>query len=86
VTITNTGSATVNGWTVRWTFSGNQTITSAWNATVTQSAQQVTAVNASYNATIAPNASAGFGFQASYSGSNANPTAFTVNGAACAVQ
>ena len=83
VTITNNGSSGINGWTLKWSFAGNQTVSSAWNATVTQSGQGVTAVNMSYNATIAANGNVQFGFQGAYSGSNAVPAQFTLNGTAC---
>jgi len=36
VTVT-AGSTPLNGWTVGWTYPGDQRITSAWNATVNQS-------------------------------------------------
>ncbi|MBX6384822.1 MAG: cellulose binding domain-containing protein, partial [Microbispora sp.] len=85
VTITNTGTAPVNGWTVTWTWPGNQQVTNAWNATVTQSGTQVTARNVSYNSTIPAGGSTNFGFQGVYSGSNPNPTAFALNGTACTV-
>ena len=85
VTIRNSGGATINGWTLAWTFPGNQTITNAWNGSVTQSGQSVTARDAGWNAVIAPSGTATLGFQATYSGSNPSPTAFRVNGAACAV-
>jgi mannan endo-1,4-beta-mannosidase len=65
VTVTNTGSAAKNGWTVTFTLPPGHTITGYWNATVTVSGQTVTARNMSYNGTLAPNASTGFGFQAS---------------------
>ena len=84
VTVTNTGATAINGWKLQWTFGGNQTITSAWNGTVTQSGQAVTAVNASYNATIAAGGNVQFGFQGTYSGTNAVPAQFTLNGAVCA--
>jgi cellulase/cellobiase CelA1 len=83
VDITNTGSGAMNGWTLGFSFPGNQQVTSAWNATVTQSGSAVTARNLSYNGSIPPNGSTSFGFQGSYSGSNAAPSAFTVNGTAC---
>ena len=38
-----------------------ETIASSWNATVTQSGQQVTAVNASYNGSVAAGGSTTFG-------------------------
>ncbi|MBB5869232.1 hypothetical protein F4553_002611 [Allocatelliglobosispora scoriae] len=84
VTITNTGSTVINGWTLTFSFSGNQQITSGWQAAVTQSGQAVTARDLGYNASIpAGGGSTSFGFQGTYSGTNATPTAFKVNGAAC---
>jgi cellulase/cellobiase CelA1 len=85
VTITNTSTATVNGWTLNFNFPGNQQITGRWNAQVTQSGQAVTARNVDFNAGIPPNGSVSFGFQGTYSGSNPSPTAFTLNGTACTV-
>ncbi|MBP2328223.1 poly(hydroxyalkanoate) depolymerase family esterase [Kibdelosporangium banguiense] len=84
VRITNTGTSSVNGWTLQWTWPGNQQVTSAWNATVTQSGTQANARNVTWNGTIAPNATVSFGFQASHSGTNTAPSAFTLNGSACA--
>ena len=75
--MTNSGTAPLNGWTVSWTFPGDQKIGNAWNATVTQSGAAVTATNPSYATTIAPGAAASFGFTATYQSSNANPTSFT---------
>ncbi|MDI1460709.1 glycoside hydrolase family 6 protein [Catellatospora sp. KI3] len=82
VTLTNRGPA-ITAWTVTFNFGGNQQITNAWNATVTQSGTAVTAKNAGHNGSLATNASTSFGFQATYSGTNGNPTAFKLNGATC---
>ena len=46
------GSAAINGWTVTWTFANGQTVTQAWNATVTSSGSAVTARNVSYNGNL----------------------------------
>jgi hypothetical protein len=83
VTVTNTGTAAVNGWTLTWSFPGDQKITSAWNATVTQSGSGVTATNAAYNGTIVPGGNAQFGVQGTWSGNDTSPTAFTLDGTAC---
>jgi hypothetical protein len=83
VTITNTGAAAVNGWSLMWTFPGDQKITSGWNATVTQSGTAVTATNVNYNAAIAPGGNVQFGFQGTWTGNDANPAAFTLNGTNC---
>lgn len=80
VTITNNGTATINGWTVAWTFPGDQQITSAWNATVTQSGAAVSATNMSFNTTIPPGGSTSFGFQGTWTSNDSSPTAFTLNG------
>ncbi|WP_213455019.1 cellulose-binding domain-containing protein [Rhizomonospora bruguierae] len=77
------GDAAVNGWTVNWTYAGDQRITSAWNATVTQSGQAVTATNVAWNGSIPANGSTEFGFQGTFGAGNPAPTAFTLNGVAC---
>ncbi|MFC0527900.1 GH12 family glycosyl hydrolase domain-containing protein [Phytohabitans kaempferiae] len=83
VTVTNTSSSTVNGWTLGFSFPSGQQITNSWNATVTQSGSSVTARNAGYNGTLAPGATASFGFQGTHSGTNGTPTGWALNGTAC---
>ncbi|MFJ2029045.1 glycoside hydrolase family 3 N-terminal domain-containing protein [Streptosporangium sp. NPDC087985] len=86
LTITNTGASAVNGWTLGFTFPGNQKVTPpGWSAVWSQSGARVTATNLSWNATIAPNTSTGIGFNGTYSGGNPRPAAFTLNGAPCTV-
>jgi glucuronoarabinoxylan endo-1,4-beta-xylanase len=85
ITITNTGSTTLNGWTLGFSFPGSQQITQGWNGVFAQSGANVTVTNASYNGTLAPGASVNPGFNGSWNGSNPNPTAFTLNGASCTV-
>jgi poly(hydroxyalkanoate) depolymerase family esterase len=83
LTITNTGTTTVNGWSLAFTLPAGQTITSGWNATYTPSSGPVTARNVAYNTTIAPHASVSIGFQATHTGNTGKPSAFTLNGASC---
>jgi cellulase/cellobiase CelA1 len=83
VTIANTGTTPVNGWTLAFTFPGDQKITNSWNTALTQTGAGVSAANLSYNATIAPGGSQSFGFQATWSASDVSPTSFSVNGSAC---
>jgi glucuronoarabinoxylan endo-1,4-beta-xylanase len=83
VTITNTGSSAINGWTLGFTFPGDQKITNAWNGQATQSGETVSITNEGYNATIAPGANTSLGFQGTWTNSDAAPAAFTVNGAPC---
>ncbi|MFD7973448.1 extracellular catalytic domain type 1 short-chain-length polyhydroxyalkanoate depolymerase [Streptomyces clavifer] len=83
VTVTNTGTATVNGWKLGFTLPAGQTITGGWGAAYAPTTGNVTATSASYNATIAPNASVSLGFQANHTGDSRAPSGFTLNGSAC---
>jgi endoglucanase len=84
IAITNTGSAAMTSWTVKWTFGGNQQISSAWNVTEAQSGETVTMSNLSYNGSIAPGGTvSGMGFTANDSGTNTVPASFTVNEVHC---
>lgn len=85
IAITNTGSTAWNGWTLTFSFSAGQQITQLWNGTASQSGANVTVTNAAYNGSVAAGAAVnpGPGFNGSWTGSNPNPTAFTVNGAHC---
>jgi len=85
ITITNTGSATINGWGLTFTLPGGQTITSGWNASYSPTTGTVTARNLSYNAIISPGGSTGIGFQAMHTGNTSKPTSFLLNGVACAI-
>jgi len=82
VSITNLGDA-LSGWTLTWSYGAGQTVTQAWNATVTQSGSAVTAANASYNGSVATNGTVSFGFNGSWTGSNPSPTSFSLNGVLC---
>nr|WP_305034445.1 PHB depolymerase family esterase [Micromonospora solifontis] len=85
VTITNTGTAAVNGWSLAFTLPGGQTITNGWNATYAPTSGAVIARNVSYNATIPANGSVDIGFQANHTGNTGEPSSFTLNGAPCTV-
>ncbi|MFI7630665.1 extracellular catalytic domain type 1 short-chain-length polyhydroxyalkanoate depolymerase [Microbispora rosea] len=85
IAITNTGSSTVNGWSLTFTLPSGQTITNGWNAAYSPSSGQVTATNVGYNGTLAPGSTTEIGFQATHTGNAAKPTAFTLNGVTCDV-
>lgn len=73
VVVRNTGSTTLNGWQLGWTFPGNQVITNLWNGSFKQSGTGVTVTNAAYDGTLAPGATATVGFTAT--GTGASPPA-----------
>jgi chitodextrinase len=85
VHLTNTGTAAINGWTLKFSFAGNQQVTQGWSANWSQSGSAVTATAMDWNKQLSPGGSADIGFNGSYSGSNATPTSFTLNGATCTV-
>ncbi|MFV0131999.1 cellulose binding domain-containing protein [Streptomyces sp. HMX87] len=82
VRLKNTGSAAVNGWKTGFALKGDEKVTDAWSATVTQSGAEVTAANAAHNAAVPPGGTASFGFQARGTATGA-PDAFTLNGRTC---
>ncbi len=83
ITITNTGSTAINGWSLRFTLASGQNITSGWSATFAPTSGQVTATNAGYNAALPPGGSTTIGFQATHTGNSSAPTGFSLNGTAC---
>ncbi|MFI9365825.1 cellulose binding domain-containing protein [Kitasatospora sp. NPDC053057] len=85
VTVVNNGLGQVNGWSLGFTFPGDDSITNSWNASVSQSGPSVNAGNVSYNAAVPQGGSVQWGFKATWSGSDANPSAFWFNGASCAI-
>jgi hypothetical protein len=62
LTVTDNGTAPLTEWTAGFMFGDTaESIASSWNATVTQSGQQVTAVNASYDGSVAAGGTTTFG-------------------------
>ncbi|MFC8364025.1 glycoside hydrolase family 6 protein [Streptomyces griseorubiginosus] len=84
VTITN-NSAAKSSWSLKWSYAGNQKVSNFWNSKISQSGTAVTAANESYNGALATGGSVSFGFQGTYSGTNAVPTTFTLDGVTCNV-
>jgi endoglucanase len=84
IVLTDSGPAPIDGWTLTWTFPGDQRIGSLWNGTYTQSGEQVAAAAEPYNATIAPSGTVTIGFTGTFTASDSSPTTFMVNGTTCA--
>ncbi|MDH2429539.1 PQQ-dependent sugar dehydrogenase [Sphaerisporangium sp. TRM90804] len=85
LTITNTGTAPVDGWTLTFTLALGQTVTSDWNTDLTQGSNVVTASNATHNGAIAPGASVTMGYLVSHTGDAALPSMFALNGDTCSI-
>lgn len=83
LTLTNRGTEAISGWALTYDYAGNQQLSSGWSGTWSQSGRTVTARNASWNGTIAVGAAVTTGAQFTYSGTNAAPTSFAINGTAC---
>ncbi|MFI7700442.1 glycoside hydrolase family 3 N-terminal domain-containing protein [Nonomuraea sp. NPDC049480] len=64
LTVSNTGTTAVNGWTVTFTLPSGHQLTGSWNASLTVSGQSVVARNVGHNGTLGPGAGTSFGFQA----------------------
>ncbi|MEU9240922.1 cellulose binding domain-containing protein [Streptomyces sp. NPDC048385] len=84
VTITN-NMAAMSSWSLSFDFAGGQEVTQGWNAKWSQSGTTVTAANESWNGSLATGAGVSAGFLGSWSGSNAVPTEFRLNGTTCNV-
>ncbi|MFF7177106.1 cellulase family glycosylhydrolase [Streptomyces sp. NPDC008121] len=84
VTVTN-GSTPLNGWSLGFDLPAGQRVSQGWGAKWTQSGARATAANESWNGSLGTGARVTAGFLASWSGGNTTPTAFTLNGSACAV-
>ncbi|MEU0880914.1 cellulose binding domain-containing protein [Lentzea sp. NPDC005914] len=83
VTIRNTGTTDVTGWTLQWKFPNGQTVSEMWNATSKQSGAEVAATAMPYNQAIARGESVLMGFTGSGGGNNSTPGAFSLNGFSC---
>jgi cellulose 1,4-beta-cellobiosidase len=83
--VTNMTQAPVSGWTLTFTFGGDQRIASAWNAKFRQTGTAVTLTNVNWNRVIPAGGSASVGILGRWTTSNAAPTAFALNGAPCTV-
>ncbi|GAA5191083.1 glycoside hydrolase family 11 protein [Rugosimonospora acidiphila] len=77
VVVANSGSSTLNGWTVHLPLAGGQSITSLWNGVNSGTSGAVTVKNASYNGTIGAGASTSFGYTGNGDGSQ------TLSGISC---
>ncbi|MGW2997287.1 cellulose binding domain-containing protein, partial [Streptomyces sp. NPDC001193] len=83
LTLTNRSATALDGWNLTYDYSGNQQLTNGWNGVWTQSGKSVRVAPPDWNKTVAAGAAVTAGAQFSYSGTNAAPTSFAVNGTPC---
>ncbi|SEG23158.1 Cellulose binding domain-containing protein, partial [Thermomonospora echinospora] len=82
IDITNTGDA-LTGWTLKYSYTGNQRLASGWSGRWTQTGQNITVHNESWNGNLSTGATTNIGAQFTYTGTNIDPTAFTLNDTPC---
>ena len=85
ITLANASPRALSGWHLAWAFAGNQRITNLWNGSLSQSGAAVGVASLPYNGTIPAGGSTSLGFQATYSGTNAAPQRFTLDGSPCTI-
>ncbi|GAB2916924.1 PQQ-dependent sugar dehydrogenase [Streptomyces mayteni] len=85
ITLTNTGTAPIDGWRLEFPLPLGQSVVSDWNTDLTQSGDIVRANSATHNAAIAPGASITLGYLASHTGDASPPGRFNLNDRACVV-
>jgi len=64
VTVKNSGSSMISGWTAKATLPSGTTISNLWNGTLSTSGSSITVKNAAYNGLLNGGASTTFGFVA----------------------
>ncbi|HEU5470512.1 MAG TPA: glycoside hydrolase family 6 protein [Actinophytocola sp.] len=84
VRITNVGDP-VAGWTLTFTWPGNQRVSQGWNATWNQAAgsASVSAASLDWNRNLATGQAVDIGFNGTFTGANTAPTSFALNGTTC---
>jgi hypothetical protein len=80
VTVKNTGTQAISGWSVGLTLPSGVQISSVWNATVDSSAPPTTLRNAPYNGALAASASTTFGMTLNGSGQDLGTPTCTASG------
>jgi hypothetical protein len=82
ITLSNTGSTPINGWTLEFDFTGNIS-TDIWNAQIiSHVGSHYVIQSADWNAAIAPGANVSFGFNADWGADQAGPINYVLNGVA----
>ncbi|MET8151562.1 cellulose binding domain-containing protein [Actinoplanes sp. NPDC049668] len=83
ITITNTGPATLFGWTLKFSLPAGQTFRLGWAADFKVDGQDVTGYSLRYNSEVDPQESVPVGFYAAGDAKGPRPAEFRVNGYLC---
>lgn len=85
LTVTNAGSAPIQGWQLAFFVPQGQQVQQAWGASFAQAGNWVTLSDAPYNATVAANGgTVTIGYKAGYWGPfTGGPSGFSLNGTIC---
>jgi cellulase/cellobiase CelA1 len=62
VTVKNTGTGNISGWTVRMVLPGGSSVSNLWGGSSSASSGSIAVANSNYNGTLASSSSATFGF------------------------
>jgi endoglucanase len=73
ITVTNTGTVPLTGWTVTYSYTGNQKLSQGWSGNWSQTGETITVTNASWNGNLATGTNTQIGANFSYSGTNTAP-------------
>jgi len=86
ISITNTGPASIDGWTLTFAFpSSTESVSGGWNGNWSTDGTNVHVTNLDWNATLAPDGgnTADIGFTGANNGAYPSPTEFMLNGTVC---
>jgi len=86
ISISNTGTTPISGWTLTWSFADGQTITSYFNGNFVQTGANVSVQSRVYDGNIAPASTLviDVGFVGTWNNiTNSIPASFALNGTTC---
>jgi len=86
ISVTDTSPAPITGWTLAFSFpSATESFSSGWNATYTQTGQDVVVTPLGWDANLAADSgnTVSIGFVGNQTGANPPPASFTLNGTVC---
>jgi len=83
ITVRNSGSHALTGWTLAFSLDGDQRLVQGWSADWQQSGHTITAGDSGVNADLAPGATTALRFTGAYHAANPLPNRFTLNDQEC---